>query len=238
MDEEFRLWYIWPRRLRSAGSLPPGQGVIKGFPRFGDAFLGEPLPTIPAEPVLTIRGAVDTEHTIPLTELDKLPRQEMVSDFHCVTTWTKQGLRWGGVRFRDFYGQVVIPITGPAPDVGYLLLVGWDGYKSTMVLEDALADDVLLADHLDGQALPPEHGAPLRLVSPRQYGYKSTKHLCAIELWTEPPPSKLGRKAHPRARVELEERHATIPGCLLRWPYRLAIPLVAYGYHRAARRNL
>ena len=100
MDEEFRLWYIWPRRPRSAGSLPPGQGVIKGFPRFGDAFLGEPLPTIPAEPVLTIRGAVDTEHTIPLTELDKLPRQEMVSDFHCVTTWTKQGLRWGGVRFR------------------------------------------------------------------------------------------------------------------------------------------
>ena len=238
MSEAFRIRDIWPGSAPSTAPLPPGQGAIKGFPRFGDRFGAPPLPTIPAEPFLTIRGAVDTDHTVPLAALDELPRHQLVSDFHCVTTWTKRGLRWGGVSFRDFYQRVVTPATSPHPNVSHLVLVGLDGYQSTMLLEDALADDVLLADQLDGQALPPEHGAPLRLVSPRQYGYKSTKHLCCIELWTEPPPSKSRlKREHPRARVELEERHAYIPGRLLRWPYRLFIPLTAYGYHRGARRS-
>ena len=37
-------------------------------------------------PFLTIRGAIETEHTFPLSALDELPRSEMVADFHCVTT--------------------------------------------------------------------------------------------------------------------------------------------------------
>ncbi len=235
MSEAFRIRNIWPGSARSTAPLPPGQGAIRGFPRFGYGF-GDPLPAVPAEPSLTIRGAVATEHTIPLTELDRLPRRELVSDLHCVTTWTKQGLRWGGISFRDFYERIVVPVTNPASELSHLVLSGLDGYRSTMLLEDALADDVFLADHLDGEPLSPYHGAPLRLVSPGQYGYKSTKHLYRVELWTEPPPSKIGR-GHLRARVELEERHAAIPGRLLRWPYRLFIPLAAYGYHRGARRS-
>ena len=40
-----------------------------------------------------------------------------------------------------------------------------------------------MADHLDGQLLPIEHGAPLRLIAPAHYGYKSVKHLHRIEFW-------------------------------------------------------
>ena len=150
-----------------------------------------------------------------------------------MTTWTHQGLRWEGVPFRAFFDELVVPACGPRPDVSHLVLVGADGYEATMVLEDVLADDVLLADSLDGLPLTPAHGTPLRLVSPQQYGYKSVKHLVRIELWSQRPPGKLGAKEHQRARVWLEERHAWIPARLLRLPYRLAIPLTARGYRRA-----
>ena len=77
--------------------------------------------------------------------------------------------------------------------------------------------------------LPPgqrrRHGAPLRLVSPAQYGYKNVKHVESIALRSTRPVSLLGPKEHLRARVALEERHSRIPGRLLRWPYRLAIPI-------------
>jgi len=215
-----------------SSSLPPGQRAVDDFPRFGPG-LGAPLPNLPDLPTLTVTGAVQHELRLPLTDLVPLTRRDQITDFHCVTTWTRRDLRWEGIAFRDFFNDLVVAACGPRPDVSHLVLVGADGYEATMLLEDALADDVLLADCLDGAPLMPEHGAPLRFVSPQQYGYKSVKHLIAIQLWSQPPPGKLGAKEHPRARVLREERHACIPARLLRLPYRLAIPLTARGYRRA-----
>ena len=105
---------------------------------------------------------------------------------------------------------------------------GLDGYRSVVLLEDALADGVLLAERLDGRRLGADHGAPVRLVSPAQYGYVSTKHLCRIEVHSgEPPaparvPSSTGdcSESHPRARVWEEERHGSLPRWLVRPLYR------------------
>jgi DMSO/TMAO reductase YedYZ molybdopterin-dependent catalytic subunit len=100
-------------------------------------------------------------------------------------------------------------------------------------LEDALGDDVLLAEHLNGAPLDSDHGAPVRLVSPSQYGYMNTKHLSRIEVHTsEPKPSGpllrsrlllrlLGR--HPRARVWEEERNQDLPAWVVRPVYRSLI---------------
>ena len=41
--------------------------------------------------------------------------------------------------------------------------------------------DVLLANELNSQPLTVEHGAPLRLIAPKHYGYKSVKYLCRME---------------------------------------------------------
>ena len=112
-----------------------------------------------------------------------------------------------------------------------------DGYQSVVAIEDAVNGDVLLADRLNDEDLPPEHGALLRLVSPSQYGYKSTKHLCRIHLHTAAPKSKLGRREHPRARVSLEERHPTLPPWRVRWLYRLAVPIVSYTQYLGTRRR-
>ena len=57
-----------------------------------------------------------------------------------------------------------------------------------MAIEDAVAEDVLLvAERLDGRPLDSDHGAPVRLVSPNQYGFVSTKHLCRIDVRSADP---------------------------------------------------
>ena len=70
-----------------------------------------------------------------------------------------------------------------------------------MTIEDALGDDVLIAEHLDGRPLDGDHGAPVRLVSPSQYGFISTKHLCRIELHTAEPAERLPPVAGHPARA-------------------------------------
>src|SRR5439155_17297857 len=108
--------------------------------------------------------------------------------------------------------------------------------------------DVLIAERLDGRPLDGDHGAPARLVSPDQYGFVSTKHLCRIELHTAPPrenyhPSPIiqlglrGVKPHPRARVWEEERHRHLPAWSVRPIYRLLIPPFAFLCARGSPRS-
>lgn len=118
-----------------------------------------------------------------------------------------------------------LPPDGPAARVARLC--GQDGYKTTLMAEDFLADDVLIADTLFGDPLTVEHGAPLRIVAPGHYGYKNLKHLSRIEFFTDPPDDKRGLRRvldHPRARVAHEERGRIFPGWLLRRLFRPMIP--------------
>jgi DMSO/TMAO reductase YedYZ molybdopterin-dependent catalytic subunit len=181
---------------------------------------------------------------IPVSRLGELPRRELVADFHCVTGWTAPGLHRGGVPFRKFYESVILPEAGPEPGVSHLLFVGADGFSTALLLDDALDADVLLADRLGGAALDSDHGAPVRLLSPKQYGYKSAKHLCGIELHTREPKDgyRTGARRrflkwlvapHPRARVSEEERHRCLPAWLVRGVYRTILrPFALWGFRR------
>ncbi len=206
-------------------NLPPGQRRDESFPRFGAR--AAPVPRVPDELRLRISGAVEEPGEIAIGELRSLPRLEQVSDLHCVTTWSKQGLHWGGWRLAEVYERVIGPRFRPRPEARWLVAFGLDGYCCSLLLEDALADDVLIADTLDGEPLSPIHGAPLRLVTPQQYAYKNLKHLCGFALREEPVRLPLGLE-HPRGRVAREERHARLPAWLVRLPYRALIGAVAY----------
>jgi DMSO/TMAO reductase YedYZ molybdopterin-dependent catalytic subunit len=221
-------------------ALPPGQRRIEGFPRFGTHF-DRPAPPVPADPVIEIAGAVREELELPLAELRSLPRRELIADFHCVAGWSATGLRWEGVAFATFYGEVVEPALEPGARVTHVVFEGLDGYRAVVAIEDALAGDVLIAEHLGGRPLDSDHGAPVRLVSPSQYGFMSTKHLCRIELHTSEPResydglpliTRVGLRhavtPHPRARVWEEERHRHIPARALRPVYRLLIPPIRF----------
>jgi DMSO/TMAO reductase YedYZ molybdopterin-dependent catalytic subunit len=214
---------IGMKGLDNMTQLPPGQRKLDGFPRFGGP--SKP-PTVPANPALEITGAVREPVTVALSELSTLPRMKQTSDFHCVAGWSAIGLRWEGVGFTTFYRSIIEPQLSPATTVTHVVLRGLDGYRAIVSIEDALQNDVLLADRLDDEPLSLAHGAPLRLISPQQYAYLSAKHLCAIEMHTSAPPIPHGFllfRQHPRARVWREERNGVLPTTVVRPIYRSLI---------------
>jgi DMSO/TMAO reductase YedYZ molybdopterin-dependent catalytic subunit len=213
---------------RRPAALPPGQRLIDRFPRFG-LISGSP-PAVPDNPVIEIRGAVTEPFDVPLTRLSTLPRRELTADFHCVAGWSAADLRWEGVAFETVYRTLIEPALAPGTSVTHLVCRGLDGWRSVVSIEDALADDVLIAERLAGRPLDGDHGAPARFVSPKQYGFINTKHLCRIEVHTAEPMgihTSLAMRMlspHPRARVWEEERHRHLPPWSLRRVYRATIP--------------
>jgi DMSO/TMAO reductase YedYZ molybdopterin-dependent catalytic subunit len=227
--------------------LAPGQRAIDGFPRFG-THLHRPPPAVPTDPVIEITGAVEKSFSVPLAGLATLPRRELTADFHCVAGWSATNLRWEGVAFETFYRTIIGPSIRAGAPVTHLAFGGLDGYRCVVSIEDALGEDVLIAEHLDERPLDGDHGAPARLVSPTQYGFVSVKHLCRIELHTAEPAENYGRvsplvqvtlrgpfKTHPRARVWQEERHRFLPAWFVRPIYRLSTPPIAFLSARGSR---
>ncbi|VAX01944.1 hypothetical protein MNBD_ALPHA03-2104 [hydrothermal vent metagenome] len=203
--------------------LSPGQFAIDHFPRFGLTQYADKYSTQSSPLDILISGDVEDKIRLAEKDLDPLTRIEQTSDFHCVTTWTRQNLLWSGYRFKDFYQKIILPNVRPSNKANYVIFRSQDGFRSILPLSDLLADEVLLADRLDGEPLSAKHGAPLRLVTPAHYGYKSTKHLTTIEFWPDeskfhPPMYRF--MSHPRARVEFEERGLWFPGWFLRYLYR------------------
>ena len=234
-------------------ALPPGQRAASSFPRFG-THLYEAPPAVPDNPVIEISGAVREPFAVGLAEVARLPRRELRADLHCVAGWSATGLCWEGVRFRDFWREMVEPSIGAGAAVTHLVVGGLDGFWTVVALSDALGDDVLIADRLDSSPLDADHGAPARVVSPQQYGYVSVKHLCRIELHTTGPRGDFGHastlsrisfhlpilRRHPHARVWEEERHPYLPAWSVLPVFRLLTPpirwLSGWGARRSPRR--
>jgi DMSO/TMAO reductase YedYZ molybdopterin-dependent catalytic subunit len=216
-------------------TLPPGQRAIDGFPRFG-THLHRPPPAVPDNPSIEIGGAVMNQVTATLDDLATLPRRRLDADFHCVAGWSATDLVWEGISFEALYRAKIAPALEAGTQVTHLVFEGLDGYRSVVTLEDALSEQTLIADRLDGQPLDSDHGAPLRFVSPSQYGFISAKHLCRIEVHTSEPRERYDRSPalarvllrgsfapHQRARVWKEERNRHLPGRAVRPVYRLLI---------------
>jgi DMSO/TMAO reductase YedYZ molybdopterin-dependent catalytic subunit len=226
--------------MQEPSPLPPGQVEVDDFPRFGLANFAFRFPTETERIEIAVDGDVERP-TRFAAELESLERVEQVSDLHCVTTWTRRGLRWGGWRFRDFYEQLVVPRVRPEAGATLVVLRAQDGLAQSLPLEDALSPDVLLADRLDGERLGVAHGAPIRLVAPAHYACKSVRHLDAIEFWRDarnyrfPGPRLLMN--HPRARVMHEERGRVFPPWFFRKVWPAMIPPVRWLFAVGLRRH-
>lgn len=182
------------------GRLPPGQ-------RWVDEPIVYDIAPVPPLGLGEYRLRVDGEVERPLElswgEVLRLPAVESVADFHCVTGWSVRGLRWTGVP-----GRAIAELARPRPGVAWVMAYGREGYTTVLPYEAFLREDTLLAYGLNGEALPPRHGWPLRLVVPSLYAWKSAKYLVRLEFLKE---KRLGyweeRGYHDRGDPWREERY-------------------------------
>ena len=142
----------------------------------------EDVPDVPADQwVVKVDGLVDTPLTIDRAAWDGLQRAKETVDFHCVEGWGVDDVRWGGVAPSILFEQA-----GVKPEAKYAVLHAYGGvYQSSLPLDLMRDPQTMLADQLNGAPLPPKHGGPLRLVVPKQLGYKNVKWVDRIELSAE-----------------------------------------------------
>lgn len=160
--------------------VPPGQHLTDKFPvlHYGDVPMYQNLPETWD---LRVWGAIDAPKTFSYTEFRALPTVEVVTDIHCVTRWSKLDTRWRGVRFRDFL-ELLPPLQ---PGTNHVLAHCEYGFTANVPLEFLMLDDALLAYKYEDEELTPEHGYPLRLLTPKKYFWKSAKWLRGLEFMRE-----------------------------------------------------
>jgi len=163
--------------VRSENRLPPGQHLTPGFPVLD---LGIHPEISLDDWRLEVGGLVRSPKTFTWTELSALPRFEDVSDFHCVTTWSKFDCRWSGVAF-----FTLAELVQPDPEAKHVLFASYDGYTTNVRIEDCLDDDVLIAMQFDGRAVTREHGGPARVIIPKLYAWKGPKFVRSITFAAE-----------------------------------------------------
>lgn len=166
---------------RAERRVPQGQHLTKGFPILD---LGVRPSLSPQDWTLKVWGEVENPVELSWEQFHSLPRVRQTSDFHCVTTWSKLDVQWGGVRFADLAALVM-----PKPNAKYVIQHGGEGYTTNAPLEELMDTDVLIADEmildLNGQdngwqAIPTERGGPVRSIVPKLYAWKGSKFLVGI----------------------------------------------------------
>ena len=158
---------------------------------------GEIPDLVPAEfrVALGYRGTAPAR-TFTLDALARLPRQEAVVGFECCGNGGvgMHGLvgaaRWGGVALapliEDLLDSDAREVVFFGADKAEERLRGnrYPGrFARSLPVADALSPDVLLADTMNAQPLPREHGGPLRLIVPGFYGVSQVKWVERIEVW-------------------------------------------------------
>jgi hypothetical protein len=133
------------------------------------------------------RGTAKLSGTLTFDVLEKLPRHSYVVRLQCGAPNPRGTVKWTGVRFSDFAQAV-----GAQSFANYCRLVGSDAYFIDEDMTTLMHPQVVLAWQLNDAPIPPQHGAPLRLIVPFRYGARSLKAITEIQFtatsFTPPKP--------------------------------------------------
>lgn len=148
---------------------------------------------------VTVDGAVKKKKTIGIDDLLKLhPLEERVYRFRCVEAWSMV-IPWVGYSFSEF-----IRWAEPMPKARYVQFLTLDDpkvmpgmwqinlnwpYSEGLRMDEAMHPLTLLTFGLYGEVLPNQDGAPVRIVVPWKYGFKSAKSIVHIRFTSGQPPT-------------------------------------------------
>lgn len=131
---------------------------------------------------ITISGLVEKPRSFTLDDLCRLPQIEMVTDIHCVTRWSRLGVRFSGVPL-----SALLNLCRPLPEARFISFVARTdrNHSTSLPLSDALELETLVALMHQGEPLDVTHGGPVRTIVSGRYFYKSVKWLERMELLAE-----------------------------------------------------
>jgi DMSO/TMAO reductase YedYZ molybdopterin-dependent catalytic subunit len=159
-------------------ALPPGQYETGNFP----VLTAGPAPYVPAE---DWKFFITTETGQRLVwsweEFMALPQEDVRTDIHCVTSWSKLGTSWRGVSLDTLF-------EGVDTTSDFAMARSYGGYTANIPLPDLLEGQAWVAWEFDGEPLQRAHGGPARLIVPHLYFWKSAKWINGIELMHDDLP--------------------------------------------------
>ncbi|MFI6811183.1 molybdopterin-dependent oxidoreductase [Nonomuraea sp. NPDC050328] len=153
-----------------AGRVPPGQYLASGFPVLT---AGATQHVSTGQWSFTIRGGT-TEARWTWDDLLALPAEEITTDIHCVTRWTKLDTHWTGVPL-----DTLLAAAGEVPE--FALQISHGGYATNLPVSELTGGKAWLVYRYEGEPITAEHGGPVRMLVPAHYLWKSAKWI--RELW-------------------------------------------------------
>ncbi|WP_457208952.1 molybdopterin-dependent oxidoreductase [Nocardioides sp. P5_C9_2] len=154
---------------------------------------GSVTPRDTASYALSVSGLVDHAATYSYPDLEALPQTSFTDTFHCVTGWHVPDVPWSGVRVVDLLDRAT-----PTDQAVGVRFHSFDGtYSVNMTLEQARAEDVIVALTMYDEPVTHAHGGPVRIYSGSMYGYKSTKWLSGIEVTSHNRPGYWEDRGYP-----------------------------------------
>jgi DMSO/TMAO reductase YedYZ molybdopterin-dependent catalytic subunit len=152
---------------RPSDDTPPG-----AFPQY---HISAEVPVAPPGWALKVGGLVRRPLVLGLEDLQRMDRTEVRVRHHCVEGWSAVAT-WHGVAMAEIAARA-----GADPRAPFVEFRSFDGgYWSSWDRGSALHPQTILAYAIDGRALPPGYGAPLRLYASVKLGYKMVKYLTEV----------------------------------------------------------
>jgi len=151
----------------------------------------------------TIEGQVEHPATWTWDEIHALPASTYSGDIHCVTTWSKLGVTFGGVSV-----DTLLDAARVQPTATHVLAFSSTGYTTNLPLADVTNGQAWVAWDFDGAPLAVEHGGPARLLVPHLYFWKSAKWVSGLRVLDHDEPGFWERNGyHDRGDPWLEQRY-------------------------------
>jgi sulfoxide reductase catalytic subunit YedY len=192
--------------VAAQGSLEPNTWeeitTYNNFYEFGTG-KGDPVQNAPAMETsgwqVTVDGLVDNPGTYDLMDLiGDMETEERIYRFRCVEAWSMV-IPWNGFELADLLAKVGVQDganyvafeTAVIPEVmpGVRRRVLDFPYVEGLRLDEAMHPLAIMATGIYGEPIPNQNGAPMRLVVPWKYGFKSIKSIVRISLVADQPPT-------------------------------------------------
>ncbi|NYJ30459.1 sulfite oxidase-like oxidoreductase [Galbitalea soli] len=166
------------RRREESPQLPPGQYLTEDFP----VLSAGPTPAIATSDwVFGVTGDVAETRAWNWEQFHELGLEEIHTDIHCVTRWSKLGTSWRGVSLDRVLDGLDV--------AGRFAMAGcYGGYTTNVPVDDLLGGKAWIATEFEGAPLDPEHGGPARLLVPHLYFWKSAKWVRTLRIMPKDEP--------------------------------------------------